>query len=70
MDETARGEVENLDFVTELTSEVKLVVDESDEEELPSRHPFFQKVNVRNIRKAHRNICDNIFWIDLTNSDT
>lgn len=46
------------DFVTELTSEVRMVIDESDEEELPSRHPFFQKVNLRNIRKAHRNICD------------
>ena len=46
------------DFVTELTSEVRMVIDESDEEELPSRHPFFQKVNLRNVRKAHRNVCD------------
>lgn len=46
------------DFVTELTSEVKIGIDDSDEEELPSRHPFFQKVSVRNVRKAHRNIAD------------
>jgi hypothetical protein len=48
------------DFVTQLTygSEVSMEADESDEEEPPARHPFFRKVNVRNIRKAHRNICD------------
>ena len=46
------------DFVTELTGETKFDVDESDEEEQPSRHPFFKNVNIRNVRKAHRNLCD------------
>jgi hypothetical protein len=49
------------DFVTRLTSGTRVSVetDESDEEEPPARHPFFRKlVNVRNIRKAHRNISD------------
>lgn len=46
------------DFVTELTGMVKEVSDDSDEEEPSTQHPFFHKVNVRNVRKAHRNICD------------
>jgi hypothetical protein len=45
------------DFVTELTSPAT-IQDESDDEELPSQHPFFQKINIRNIRKQHRNLCD------------
>jgi hypothetical protein len=49
------------DFVSHLTSGTRIIgeEDESEEEEPPARHPFFRKlVNVRNIRKAHRNICD------------
>lgn len=47
------------DYVTELTSpSVATGSGDEDEIEPPSHHPFFQQVNVRNIRKAHRNLCD------------
>ncbi|MEK7466204.1 MAG: DUF262 domain-containing protein [Planctomycetota bacterium] len=48
-------------FVTKLTSAPRLTgEDEEDDEESPSEslHPFFKQVNVRNSRKAHRNLCD------------
>ena len=46
-------------YVTELTGPPG-VTDSSDEEEeeTASQHPFFQQVNLRNTRKAHRNLCD------------
>jgi len=48
------------DFVTSLTSNPDIDADEDDIEEVPSRHAFFSSLsrNIRNIRKAHRNICD------------
>jgi hypothetical protein len=47
------------DFVTELTgSPVATTDDDEDEDEPSSHHDFFKKVNVRNVRKAHRNLCD------------
>jgi hypothetical protein len=47
------------DYVTELTGP-PIATDSSDEEEdePTSHHPFFQQVNLRNTRKAHRNLCD------------
>ena len=48
------------DFVTQLTSNEPSTTDEDDdnEEEVRSRHPFFQKIHLKNIRKSHRNLCD------------
>lgn len=47
------------DFVTELTSPpLATTEDDEDEDEPSSHHPFFKQVNVRNVRKAHRNLCD------------
>lgn len=49
------------EYVTQLTSGGPVPEDESEEsvEEIsPSRHPFFQDINIRNVRKAHRNLCD------------
>lgn len=47
------------DFVTELTSPPRATTEGDEEEDEPgSRHPFFRQVNVRNVRKAHRNLCD------------
>jgi hypothetical protein len=47
------------DFVTELTSPpLATTEDDEDEDEPNSHHPFFKQVNVRNVRKAHRNLCD------------
>jgi len=47
------------DFVTELAANtVSAGTDDSDEEDTPSGHSFFKEVNVRNVRKAHRNLCD------------
>ena len=48
------------DFVTEFaTSPPVSSSDSEEEEEEPSaRHPFFQQVNIRPVRKAHRNLCD------------
>lgn len=47
------------DFVTELTSPPAASSDDDESEVEPSsHHPFFKQVNVRNVRKAHRNLCD------------
>ncbi|MBN1572377.1 MAG: DUF262 domain-containing protein [Deltaproteobacteria bacterium] len=45
-------------FVTEMTSKLTLTSDDIEEIETPSKHPFFQKINIKNYRKAHRNLCD------------
>jgi hypothetical protein len=47
------------DFVTDLTSpSTATTEDDEDEIEPSSHHPFFQQVNLRNVRKAHRALCD------------
>jgi len=46
------------EFVTDLTSAAAGNDEEEDEEAPPSGHPFFSEVNIRNSRKAHRNLCD------------
>jgi hypothetical protein len=47
------------DYVTELTSSANVVKTDDDEDaDPPSHHPFFRQVNLRNVRKAHRNLCD------------
>jgi len=47
------------DFVTELTSSATSKSESDDEEDEPSsHHQFFRQVNIRNVRKAHRNLCD------------
>lgn len=47
------------DFVTELTSpSIATTEDDEEENEPSSHHPFFAHVNLRNVRKAHRNLCD------------
>ena len=47
------------DFVTELTSPATSKSESDDEEDEPnSHHQFFRQVNIRNVRKAHRNLCD------------
>ncbi|GIU55664.1 hypothetical protein NicSoilC12_14130 [Arthrobacter sp. NicSoilC12] len=47
------------DFVTDLTSPPLATTDDDEDEDEPSsHHPFFKQVNVRNVRKAHRNLCD------------
>jgi hypothetical protein len=54
------------DFVTELTSSpAPTTEDDEDENEPGSHHPFFQQVNVRNVRKAHRNLCDVLLHEEL-----
>jgi hypothetical protein len=45
------------EFVTELTTD-RPAAEEDDEEATPSRDRFFREVNVRNSRKAHRNLGD------------
>lgn len=47
------------DFVTDLTSDVPSIDDESEEDIIP-KHKFFKKLakNIQNKRKAHRNMCD------------
>ncbi len=47
------------DFVTELTSPSTATTEDDEEEDEPSsHHPFFRQINIRNVRKAHRNLCD------------
>lgn len=47
------------DFVTELTSPALSNPESDDDEDEPkSHHLFFKQVNIRNVRKAHRNLCD------------
>jgi hypothetical protein len=48
------------DYVTELTSPAVIRSDEDEDAEEPVRHRFFQLLagNLRNSRKAHRNVCD------------
>jgi Protein of unknown function DUF262/HNH endonuclease len=48
------------DFVSDMTAVPGNLGegDDDQEEETPSRHPFFAEVNVPNRRKAHRNLCD------------
>lgn len=46
------------DFVSELTSEPRMEIEDFEEDDLPSQHPFFRDINIRNTRKAHRNLCD------------
>lgn len=54
------------DFVTELTSSPTSTTDDDEDEIEPgSHHPFFQQVNLRNVRKAHRNLCDVLLHEDL-----
>jgi hypothetical protein len=47
------------EFVTDLTSDVPSIDDESEEDIIP-KHKFFIKLtkNIQNKRKAHRNMCD------------
>lgn len=54
------------DFVTELTEGTASVgTDDSDEEDVPLGHEFFKGINVRNVRKAHRNLCDVLLHEEL-----
>ncbi len=47
------------DFVGQLADPPVSAADEEvEEEEAPGRHRFFSEIQVRNNRKAHRNICD------------
>lgn len=46
------------DFVTELTSDIRLSEDEESMVEDNSKHPFFKVINLPNTRKTHRNLCD------------
>ena len=47
------------EFVTDLTTAPIVIADgDEDEVEPGSHHPFFKQVNLRNVRKAHRNLCD------------
>jgi len=46
------------EFVTELTDPGRIEIDDYDEIIERSNHPFFQKINIKNVRKAHRNLCD------------
>lgn len=47
------------EFVTGLTSAGgEKQEQDAEEDESVSHHKFFQQVNVRNVRKAHRNLCD------------
>ena len=46
------------EFVTELTSAGSRTEEEEDGDAPLSNHPFFREVNIRDTRKAHRNLCD------------